>query len=1017
MGVVQKKGAISQATKKGHEQRNISSRLQRHIASQPQVIDSENKEEKRDGSGVESSSQKKMSRIDEFESCVERSCWEGSLPQIASVQGGSEVDTSDTEGLVSNEGVTSAYSDILASVSLPKGKTVLAASIPSLTPFSSSAPAQILEDKGLDSKRGKSSNVMTPAAMESLEKCGKKERNPKLISSVHNPATKAQQLYFVPTGFVSMTTTTVTTSISSPPLMSTPGMKMLTFNQASHRIFGDDSGKSILSIPQVSYSSPAAIENESASVHPGNPVLPKITAVVTQPNDASSSENVIIGQVNDTSLQYAGSTPKRTERSVVPVVQIAAGVQKGLCLPPSKSLSSQMMMKKPPTGRDQQDVPLKKMLLVPSTTDSGEMVLLPMPLSFSNASIASDADDRAGIVNPSSSNQLLLLDDKLGNSNSASEMMRSSKSLSLSSEKHLPTTPASPPLVKIKSQDATKEKKKDNSDDVIVLDSSLHTLAISKVKNLSKGSGKSLSSSSPSNGNIKEAATTIVSACSTISNTLPQTAASSVRSADLSSPSVNTASSSAIDSTRPSIKAYSQEVFNKENDMDALNSGTRSNDSPVIEYEGVKASEEMAKQKTGVEASSLRKEAKGESSSNSGTDEIQEVEVTAPLIKKGGYRWSAVDLSLCFSSVKLEWLVGTMKKNVLINIYRMSQKTHSPVTLSVKNGTSMSVVYGMARKSYFDPVEQKYLPVLILGSFVKAVMSSNSTPNSLLFKSNAIKYFMKEDTGELSSCTYDERGCNLIRLASKKKTSSGEMFGIGETISLHSVRDPKYIESSQTKVAFKESDPSKVPQSNNCGCITAGNFICHEHKNVASSEQSSVPTPSAATLQEKSSTSNLESSEISPAVRETSVVVESVKDTSFNQRTKNNVSQSEGGGVVQMEKTSSGNGESPCVSSLSEDSKAHSVPRVPISSAAQDCEILCVKSPSKISNPISSQPSLPPPLPQENLTENTTLKEQSGDDNEEVDVEGVCDERLIISNMRDQITEINQNLAVTGERH
>ena len=1022
VGVVQKKGAIGQVTKKWHEQKNKSSVLQRQVASQPQVIDLEDEEEKKDGSSVESSSQMEMSPIDEFESCIERSCWEGSLPQIASVQGGSEVDTSDIEGLPSHEDVSSPPSDILGSVSLAKGRAIPTAPMPSLIPLTSDAPAQITEDKGLDSKHSKASKVMTPAAMESSEKSGKKECDPNMALSVHNPATEAQQLYFIPTCFASMTTTTVTTSVSLPPLMSTPGMKMIKLNQASHKVFGDDSEKSTLSIPPGSYSLPVAVENESASLHVGNPVLPKIPAGVTQANVASSSENVIMGQVNDTSLQVTGSNPKLPEGSVVPLVPSASGVQKGLCLPagsmglsklvympPGKSLSPQMMMI-PPTGKDQQDVPLKKMLLVPSTTDSGKMVLFPMPMSFSNAALAGSADDRAGIASPSGSNQLLLLGDKLGNSNSASETARSSESLPSSGEKRLPTLlPTPPPLLKLQSQNATKEKKKDNSDDVIVLDSPLNTLTISKVQSLSEGNNKSLCSSSPSNGNLKGAATTTVSASSTISSTLPQTPASSIRSAELSSPLMN-----------------SKEVISKENSMDGLNVGTCSNDSPVIEYDGVKASAEMAKQKTGVEAGSSRKDAKGESSVNSGTDEIQEVEVTVPQIKKGGYHWSAVDLSLGFRSVKLEWLLGTMRKNVLINIYRMSQKTHSPVTLSVKNGSSMSMLYGMARKSYFDHVEQKFLPVLILGSVMAAVMSSNTTADSMLFKSNAIKYFIREDTGELSSYTYDEGGCNLIKLASKKRTASGEMFGIGETISLHSVRDPKYIENTQTTVAVKESDPSKVPQNNDCSCITAGNFICHGHKTVASSEQASVPTPNAATLQEKSLTSNLESPGISPAVRKTPSVVDSVKDTSFNQRTISTVSQREAGSVMQTEETLSYSVESPCVSSLSEDSNAHSVPKASISSVAQDCEILCVKSPSKLSNPVSSRPSFPPPLieykdvsevPQENLMKNTASAEQPAVDNEEVDIEGFCDERMIISNLRDQMTEMYQNFAAPGEKH
>ena len=198
------------------------------------------------------------------------------------------------------------------------------------------------------------------------------------------------------------------------------------------------------------------------------------------------------------------------------------------------------------------------------------------------------------------------------------------------------------------------------------------------------------------------------------------------------------------------------------------------------------------------------------------------------LIKKGGFHWSAVDLSLNFKSVKLEWLLGTIRKNVLVNIYQMSKKTYSPVTLSVKNGTSTSMLYGFARAC-----KSSALPVLILGSVVSAVLSSSSVPDSLLFQINSIKYFIRESTGELSSYTYSSE-THLVKLASKKRGNAGEMVGIGENIEIYKMRDAVYQSHSEKDKAGKArsclSSSGLTTQTNEgCTCTEVGNLTCQQH--------------------------------------------------------------------------------------------------------------------------------------------------------------------------------------------
>ena len=217
---------------------------------------------------------------------------------------------------------------------------------------------------------------------------------------------------------------------------------------------------------------------------------------------------------------------------------------------------------------------------------------------------------------------------------------------------------------------------------------------------------------------------------------------------------------------------------------------------------------------------------------------------SAKSLKKNGYHWTAVDLSITFQSVKLEWLLGTIRKNILWNIYTMSKKSSYPVTLSVKNGASNSILYGLARTYEKDNVSHK---VLVLGSLLCAVTSSTNISDDELFLNNSIKYLIREETGELSSFSYDPMGTCMIKLASKNKNDQD----IGKKFSIKKMRDENVLVTVDSKEI--NSTPSNVTaepvaSQSGCNCSLSGDFICYGH-----SASESVPNKSEAVALNKNS--------------------------------------------------------------------------------------------------------------------------------------------------------------------
>ncbi|XP_068209564.1 uncharacterized protein [Palaemon carinicauda] len=1004
VGVVQKKGSLGY-TRKSSEQKSKSFSSQKATSAQPQVIDLEEDEEQDDRQKmnktdvIEISAQKEISPADELESCIERgTCnWEGSFPQIESVQGASDGQGPEMEVVDNFEIVTSTFgNEVVGETSIP------ITSVPNLIPLGQLSTDQIATEKPASIDKvpimpSKSPNMKSPVLLSDSEKTNLEKPN-----TVSGPVSVAgSQLYFVPTVY-SSSTTTVTASFSSSPVTSVSGMRMIKLNQASSKIFGDSSGKSFLPLTPVP---PHSSITGAPPLYAASSILPKLTSTTATVSSVSSNpgfENVVVCPASESKRIGLTSVfrplgPQKSPDAITPVAINPQGFQKPMyfapnsgvmprmvLMPPQKGVSPQMVV--PQTSKNQ------RILLMPSTTESGKMVLIPMPPVLGNESAVCGTNEGLGVVGVNTSNQPSSIANKMVIAESSTEQSSNSDVQILSTVKPLPPPP---PL-----RNMAGAGKKETCDDIVILNSPPNnTLTISKVESLSEGkvscSTSSVQALSTSNSNTKVAVTTMVTSSTTISSTLP-----------LLLPSNNTEASSknAIDgqlSVKSSSNISVQQETAEKVTAPVPSTSRMSTDNPIIEYETIRSPVKKDKCEEDFKKSPIVKEGK-KSDENDGTDDIQEVKVSPPQIKKGGHHWSAVDLSLSFKSVKLEWLLGTIRQNVLVNIYRMSLKTQSPVTLSVKNGTSMSTLYGLARKYYFDPLEQKCLPILILGSVMSAVLSSTSTEDSMLFKANAIKYFIRESTGELASYTYDSSGTRLIKLASKKRAATGEMIGIGETISLHSVRDAKYLGNSRTP--DKKKSKIKISQGSDCSCITAGNFICLGH-NTATEEKGLVS--------ESAGLPGLPSAVDDKSTGQGSMVVtllpeDQLKIESNEQNTPSSNSLSEK--PSELESTPSIAEDNSCIIESSQVSKNLETAITSQSTSNPDCEIVCVKNSSRAELSAGNSSSSP-----ESLNTNTNRKDQRIVEGEDIiDIEGFCDEESILSNLRVQMVVLNK-MMVSGK--
>ncbi|XP_045591735.2 uncharacterized protein [Procambarus clarkii] len=559
--------------------------------------------------------------------------------------------------------------------------------------------------------------------------------------------------------------------------------------------------------------------------------------------------------------------------------------------------NSKMKMVLMPSAQDN-----SKMILLPATTDTGEALTANVPSSSGSsendskkmlvlpsnvlgnliARPPSNIDQRSKILLP---RPTILNDTPSFQSTCTGTLLvpiKSAGTLPLKSFQVDEVTSVEKDEDNIAGPELSKESSDpDNSDDVVVIGPVTNSLTITRVRTASEStfqrpelnSGTTCTSQSlsivpaPSVSSSGKAETNVVSSVITVSSTMPgntplqkDSGTHRLSSNILHKQTEGNPSNSSEDMVivKTSLNSLQLNALLQSTHKELLKT---KDDCSVISPDKTLDSKEVPNKEEALSVGKHSKDHSKVSVPNASSvvateqktiDEIEEVGSKQVQIKKGGYHWSAVDLSLNFKSVKLEWLLGTIRKNVLMNIYRMSLKTHSPVTLSVKNGTSTSMLYGLARGGYAKKEGDPQLPILILGSVVSAVMSSSSTPDAVLFQVNAIKYFIRENTGELSSYTYDVSGDFLVKLASKKRGHGGEMIGIGEKVPIQKMRELSNVvdnscnETRKTDTGNAEEKctlpiKSKVQDCNTCSCTAAGDFLCMGH----SASQLKVKDPTA----------------------------------------------------------------------------------------------------------------------------------------------------------------------------
>ncbi|CAL4157015.1 unnamed protein product, partial [Meganyctiphanes norvegica] len=636
-------------------------------------------------------------------------------------------------------------------------------------------------------------------------------------------------LLLQPTNSPSMSPQPLSPASATATFAPTMNMKTIKINQSSNRVFGEVSTVSS-SLPFTSICWQPSVKN----VQKQQPVM----SVGTMENLTGSP--ITITPISKDEQSVSSLRPKS-----VPIMPTTTAEE-----PPTAPARLLYV----PTV---QSTALNKMMLLPSANAAAAPRMMLLPQNVTNVATPSGTVDKSRkmILLPTASEPQMMTfvpnpgDAKGRNSNS---------SIKLGNASPKPEDFINPITIKQK----TPEK-----GNVMVVDSGINTLTISKIQSPKKDGSITVSQSPP-----------VVMLPTALSLTSSP------------SPTITTTTTSAITTTTKTTVGSLASVIPVTQGCNDPPSTTTSNDM-VIGTSGTLAElNELLKHShkelvkpgdNSMDISSSKVALDRESGEVIEENPKQKVKSTLPKPLLKGQHWSAVDLSLNFKSIKLEWLLGTIRKNVLLNIYRMSKKTKAPVTLSVKNGESASMLYGLARSSL--QMEGYLPPILILGSVQSAVVNASAKIGKQLFVDNTVKYFIREDTGELSSYIYDDSGDYLVKIASKKKGDGGKMIGIGNKFPVTMLQDPNctvlsltaedsnmaqqnailaksntdkdtsdpsVIANSSTNVDSSKSSSSSavaaeatatatatIPStlrspskaSSGCNCIAAGNFICLGH--------------------------------------------------------------------------------------------------------------------------------------------------------------------------------------------
>ena len=203
--------------------------------------------------------------------------------------------------------------------------------------------------------------------------------------------------------------------------------------------------------------------------------------------------------------------------------------------------------------------------------------------------------------------------------------------------------------------------------------------------------------------------------------------------------------------------------------------------------------------------------------------------------------YTTIDLSIRFNSVKIYWLKGAIKKDVLMNIYDQSMKFNSVVSLFGKNKTDKVTFYGKAKICELE--DKTEIRTVILSANTDVLNNAIKLSTKELFRSNLCRYIVK-DKETISSYSYDVKGNYLIKMATRTPNSKQtKNYCPGIKIPIKNLREIIYFskeernttasveeillsdsEESQNKATeVEESDPlsiTPIKPNNNSTCNT-----------------------------------------------------------------------------------------------------------------------------------------------------------------------------------------------------
>ena len=124
--------------------------------------------------------------------------------------------------------------------------------------------------------------------------------------------------------------------------------------------------------------------------------------------------------------------------------------------------------------------------------------------------------------------------------------------------------------------------------------------------------------------------------------------------------------------------------------------------------------------------------------------------------------WTAVDLFVNFHSVKLSWMFGTIVKNIINNVHKISATSNDAVTFNVTNTSgSTTSLFGIAWKL------DSSASILILSNVRDILKIVKELPLTDLFLNKNLSYIIKDKNNQLARFRYNSHKY-LTKIGSKK---------------------------------------------------------------------------------------------------------------------------------------------------------------------------------------------------------------------------------------------------------